>query len=100
MNGPSQPGNWTYLKIFGEGGFREALGKHEVVKADDLYPDYKFVSRVPGCTERLSGILRAHHETFNGRLKNFRCVRSAFNLSIYNRYEQAAIRREDLDFIE
>ena len=81
LNGPFPCGSCPDLKIF-RLGLKNLLGPGEKVVADR---GYKGDTRV--CTpddaidaqhKHAMGVLRARHETLNGRLKNWGCLRQIY----------------------
>ena len=75
--GPHPCGSHPDLVIFRE-KLKGELMDDEVVLADGGYPDPKCTKIVPGLSAEHSQILRARHETCNGRLKAFGVLRNRF----------------------
>lgn len=76
-NGPFQCGSWPDVVIF-RSQLKQRLLPDEKVLADRGYGDAKCVYEIPGRGARYSSLLRARHETLNGRLKNFAILRGCF----------------------
>ena len=80
VNGPYPCGSHPDVKIF-----RDCLKSHllpgEVVLADRGYTDERCVSIAPGKDLRTSSLLRARHETLNGRIKSFKATGDVFRHS-------------------
>ena len=88
INGPYMPGDWNDLSIF-QDGLMHQLDQGERVEADDGYKgECPRWIKCPGSVvsiparERMQKRTRLRHETFNERLKNFRCLDEKFCHSV------------------
>ena len=81
-NGPFPCGEWSDLKIF-QLNLRNELGYFEKVVADNGYKDPKCLTpnKLTEECKRLGSLIRARHESLNGRFKNFSVLRQMFRHS-------------------
>lgn len=76
-NGPYPCGSYTDIVIFRD-QLKACLLVSEVVLADKGYVDNQCTLNIPGRSERYASLLRARHETLNGRFKAFSVLNSKF----------------------
>jgi hypothetical protein len=88
INGPYMPGDWNDLSIF-QDGLMHQLENGEWCEADNGYRgECPRWIKCPGHVisipdrERMQMRVRLRHETFNERLKNFRCLDEKFRHSV------------------
>ena len=80
--GPYPPGPFPDLNIFRE-NLKRKLRANEKAVADRGYRDNKCITPINlfGMNPQLHSLIRARHETLNGRLKNFKILHGVFRHS-------------------
>lgn len=82
MNGPF-PASKHDITIFRAGGLKEKIPDGKLVIGDNGYRGEPYIISTPNSHDRedvrrLKKRARARHETFNGKIKNFRCLDARF----------------------
>jgi hypothetical protein len=76
INGPFPCGKWPDIRIF-RNDLKKELDNGEKAEADNGYQGEPRHIKLP-TGERAQSIVRARHETVNGRFKNFGCLSGIF----------------------